>query len=136
VTVAADRPRGVRPEDRLEGLGEVAGADPLEVEPGDQTLQAPRLPQIGRQDRRGEGRSLVGGPAVTDPGLLDLDGADAGLDGPLRSVAVADGLLPAGLVLEVRVGVDPGGDLGLDGLGEHPPGPVPEDFGQDVLARR
>ena len=39
-----------------------------------------------------------------------------------------------GVVLEVGVGVDPGGDLGLDGLGEHPPGPVPEDLGEDVLA--
>jgi hypothetical protein len=54
------RHRGVWPEDRLESLGEVAGADPLEVEPGDQTLQAPRLPQIRRQDRRGEGRSSSG----------------------------------------------------------------------------
>jgi hypothetical protein len=32
-------------------------------------------------------------------------------------VAVADDLPPAGLVLEVGVGVDPGGDLSLDGLG-------------------
>ena len=38
------------------------------------------------------------------------------------------------VVLEVGVGVDPGGDLGLDGLGEHPPGPVPEEVGEDILA--
>ena len=31
-------------------------------------------------------------------------------------MAVADDLLPPGLVLEVGVVVDPGGDLGLDGL--------------------
>ena len=39
-------------------------------------------------------------------------------------------LAPPGVVLEVSMGVDPGGHLGLDGLGEHPPGPVPEDLGE------
>ena len=75
----------------------------------------------------------AGGPAVVDPGLLDLDVAQAGLDGPLGEMAVADDLASPGLVLEVGVGVDPGGDLGLDGLGQQPPGPVPEEVGQDVL---
>ena len=61
-------------------------------------------------------------------------GADAGLDGPLGEVAVADDLAAPGVVLEVGVGVDPGGDLGLDGLGQQPSGPVPEEVGEDVLA--
>ena len=69
-----------------------------------------------------------------DPGLLDLDVPEAGLDGPLGEVAVADDLAAPGVVLEVGVGVDPGGDLGLDGLGQEPPGPVPEEVGEDVLA--
>src|SRR5262249_8884087 len=125
--------RRLRPEDRLEGLGEVAGADALEVQPGDQPLQALGLPQVGRQDRRGERLPLSGGAAVPDPGLLDLDRADAGLDGPLGPMASADHLLVPGLVLEVGVGRDPGGGLGLDGLGEHPTGTVPEDLGEDVL---
>src|SRR5271157_5360038 len=47
-------PRGVRPEDCLEGPGELAGADPLEGEPEDQTLQTHGFPQLGWQDRRGE----------------------------------------------------------------------------------
>jgi hypothetical protein len=34
----------------------------------------------------------------------------------------------------VGIGVDPGGDLDLDGLGQHPASPVPEDLGEDVLA--
>jgi hypothetical protein len=76
----------------------------------------------------------TGRPAITGPGLLDLGGADAGLDHPRRQKAVANHLLVPGLVFEVGVGIDPGGDLGLDGLGEHPRGPVPEDLGQDVLA--
>ncbi len=35
---------------------------------------------------------------------------------------------------EVGVVAEPGGDLGLDGLGQEPPGPVPQQLGQDVLA--
>jgi site-specific DNA recombinase len=127
---------GVGAEDRPEGLGEVAGADPLEVEPGDQLLQALGPPQVPGQHGGGELLPLPRGPPVVDPWLLDLDRADAGLDGPLRQVAVADHLAAPVVVLEVGVGVDPGGDLGRDGLGEHPPGPVPEDLGQHVLARR
>ena len=58
---------GVRPEDRLEGLGEVAGADALEVEPGDQLLQAPGPPQVGGQDGGGELLPLAPGPAGRGP---------------------------------------------------------------------
>ena len=126
--------RHLRPEQRLEGLGEVAGADALEVQPGDQPLQALGLPQVGRQDRRGERLPLVGRAAVPNSGLLDLERPDAGLDGSLGEMAVADHLLPPGLVLEVGVVVDPGGDLGLDGPGEHRAGPVAKDRGEDVLA--
>ena len=39
------------------------------------------------------------GPAVADPGLLDLDVAQAGLDRPLGQVAVADDLAAPGRVL-------------------------------------
>ena len=79
-------------------------------------------------------RSLIGGPAVTDPGLLDLDGPDAGLDGPLGEVAVADDLAASLVVLEVGMVVDPGGDLGLDGLGQEASSPVPKEVGKHVLA--
>ena len=69
-------------------------------------------------------------------GCLTSIGPDAGLDGPLGEVAVADDLAASRVVLEVGVVVDPGGDLGLDGLGEHLTGPVPEELGEDVLAAR
>ena len=126
--------RRLRPQQRLEGLGEVAGADPLEVEPGEQPLKTLRLPQVGRQDGRGERLPLVGGPAVTDTGLLELDGADPGLDGPLGQVSIADDLAAALIILEVGVVVDPGGDLGLDGLGQKPASPIPQEVGEHVLA--
>jgi hypothetical protein len=125
---------GVDAEDRPEGLGEVAGADALEVEPGDQLVQALGPPQVGGQDGGGEPLALLGWATVLDPGLLDRDRADARLDGPLGEVAVADHLAASGLIPEVGAGVDPGGDLGLDGLGEHASRPVAEDLGKDILA--
>jgi hypothetical protein len=125
---------GVGAKDRPEGLGEVAGADPLQVQPGDQLLQAPGPPQVGGQDGGGELLPLLRWPPVVDPRLLNLDLSEAGLDGPLGEVAVADDLAASPVVPEVGMVVDPGGDLGLDGLGEHAAGPVPEEVGEDVLA--
>jgi hypothetical protein len=66
---------------------------------------------------------------------LNRDRVDAGPEGAPWQVAVADDRAPPGVVLEAGVGAGPGGNLGLDGLGEHPPGPVAEDLGQDVLPR-
>ncbi len=43
---------------------------------------------------------MLRGPSVVDSGLLDWDRADAGLDGPLGEVAIADHLLTTGGVLE------------------------------------
>ena len=66
--------------------------------------------------------------------LLDWDLTDAGLDGSLGEMAIADHLPAPGVILEVGVGLDPGGGFGLDGLGQQPAGAVPEDLGEDVLA--
>src|SRR5437764_5328295 len=90
----------------------VAGADALQVEPGDQLLQAPGPPQVGGQDGGGELLPLARSPPVVDPRLLDLDVAQAGLDRPLGEVAVADDLAATGIVHEVVVGGDIGGALG------------------------
>src|SRR6185437_8060616 len=38
-----------------------------------------------------------------------------------------------GGVFDMGMGVDPGGDLRLDGLGQQPPGPLPEEISQGVL---
>jgi hypothetical protein len=132
--VAADRPLAWGPRSAARASEKSPVLMPLRYSQGDQLVQAPGPTQVGGQDGRGELLPLLWGPSVVNPGLLDLDLADAGLDGPLGEVAVADDLPPPGVILEVGVGVDPGGDLGLDGPGEHPAGPVAEDLGEDVLA--
>jgi hypothetical protein len=66
-----------------ERFGEVAGADALEIQPGNQFLDAFGLPQVRRQDRRAELLSLLQRAAVLHPWLLDLDRPDAGEDGSL-----------------------------------------------------
>ncbi|MEJ7636609.1 MAG: hypothetical protein WKF75_01130 [Singulisphaera sp.] len=48
-------------------------------------------------------------------------------------MAIADDLAASPVVLEVGVIVDPGGDLGLDGLGQEASSPVPQEVGQDIL---
>jgi hypothetical protein len=82
----------IRPEQGRERLLELPRRDTLQVEPGEEFLDGPRAPQVGRQHRRGaaDPGALVGGSPVAHPGALDLDRADAGLDRPLRRVAVAD----------------------------------------------
>jgi hypothetical protein len=52
------QPRGVRAEQSLQGVGEVAGAPSLEVEPRGQILEALGLPQVTRQDGRGKRLAL------------------------------------------------------------------------------
>jgi len=67
--------------------------------------------------------------------LLDLERSDAGPDHPLGDVAVADDLAASVPVPQVGMSVDPGGDLGLDGLG-HQPCPTLEEVYQYVPALR
>src|SRR5262249_34398266 len=124
---------GLGAEQRGQRLAEVAGRNPLEVQPGDQLLDALGLAQVRRQDRRGELLSGVGRPAVMDARLLDRDRADAGGDGALGQVAVADDLVTADGVAAVPVAVDPVGDFGLDGLGEQLLGALAEEVAADIL---
>ncbi len=61
-------------EQRLKGSGEVATADPLEVELGDQVL------------------------SIVDPGLFDINGSQPGEHRSLEEVAVAHDLMSAALI--------------------------------------
>ena len=57
----------------LDGFGEVAGADPLDVEPGDGFIDVLGAAEVGRQDVGGERLALLSGPAVEDARLLNRD---------------------------------------------------------------
>ena len=112
------KPLGLGAEQSGQRLAEVAAADSLEIEPGDQLLDALGLAQVGRQDRRGELLTPLGRPAVVDARLLDGNRPQSGGKGPLGQMAVADDLAKAVAVAAVLSAVDPVGDLSLNGLGE------------------
>ena len=82
---------GVRADQRLESLRGVSRRASFEVEPWDQLLHRATFPEIGRQDRRGEGDPVVHILGlVTYPRLFDIERTGSGHDGAGRKVAVAD----------------------------------------------
>jgi hypothetical protein len=89
------------------------------------------LPAPRRQHRGGEPAAFAGvgvDPAVVDPRRDDLDRAGAGQHLPGLVRAVAHHQPPAGLV---PLGSEPGHigiDLGLQGLGQHPPRTLTHDL--------
>ena len=126
--------RRLRPEQRRQSLGELAGRDALQVEPRQQLLEVPGPAQIRRQDRRGEAdRLFTGDAAVAHLGPADLERADARLDLPLGRVPVAHQASPALPVGEFGMGGEERLDLGLDRLHQHPPGALAQD-GQQRIA--
>src|SRR5579871_5744052 len=126
------QPWSVWPEKRLEGLREIARAHALEIEPGDQFLEAFGLTQVGGQNCRGELLALFGGATVVHAGLLDLDRSNPREDCPLGEVAVAHDLLPTVLIPEVGMLIDPGADLRMDRLRKELAGAFAKDLGEDI----
>lgn len=99
---------------------------PLEVQDGDQGLDARALAHVAREDAAGEGLALA---FVVDPRLAHGDVSDAGLDVSVGLVAVPDDQpVPALRVPQAVVFLDVGGHFGLDGSLEHPAGSFPEDL--------
>ena len=95
---------------RIPGLGEpdlvkvALRIDVLQVEPGDQLVDGPAFPQIGRQDRRREDHALIDPPRrVPHSRLLDLERPSARHDDLPRQVAVSNNLLPATRICSVSV---------------------------------
>ena len=66
------------------------------------------------------------------PRLADRDFAQSGDEATLGQVAVADDLPSAALVGQMRVPLDPLGDLGFDGLGQQHLGSPAQDVAQTV----
>ena len=92
MTVVAERPGASGPSRAFRASLKSPVLMPLRYSQGISSSMLLVRRRYGGRIGRGERLPLVGGPAVTDPGLLDLDGPDAGLDGPLGEVAVADDL--------------------------------------------
>jgi hypothetical protein len=109
--------RRVLAQQGAEGLLEVAGRHPAQVENRQQRVEAlgPQCPL--RQDRRGEAHFLIRlhVSAVAHLGTPDRDWPDPGLDGPLRSMAVQHHAVAAIRQLEVL----PLGDEGVSFRDQH-----------------
>src|SRR3954465_11544738 len=123
------------PEQGGERLRELARRHPLQVEPGQELLEVPGPPQVGRQDRRAEPDRLAarGSTAVADLGPAHLERADAGLDLPLGGMPVAHQATTTLLVREPGMAGEERLDLGLDRLHQHPPGAIPQHGQQRVV---
>ncbi|EGV27657.1 hypothetical protein ThidrDRAFT_4532 [Thiorhodococcus drewsii AZ1] len=125
------QPLGPIAEQRRERLLIVPGRDPLEIEPGDQFLDAARALQIRRQQARVEDRSTT--TAVTDLRHLHRDVSQARLHRPFGQVAVADHR--SAPILKALIGI-PGQkarQLRLDGLSDELARPLPEQRMQRVV---
>ena len=115
-------PLGIDAHQRLQGLGVVARRDALQVQPRDKLLDGSALPQIGRQDRRGEGDPLVGTRRLVPCSrLLDFERPGARHDGSGRQVAVPNDVLPSSLVRPVGVVREEGLHFALQGSLKHLP---------------
>src|SRR4051812_13209200 len=121
-------------EERGQGFLELARRHPLQVQPGQELLDVPGPPQVGRQHRRGEAdRRRVPGATVANLGAAHLDRSDPGLDLPLGRVAVAHQAPATLLVRELGMDGKERLDLGLDRLHQHPPGAVPQNREQRIV---
>jgi hypothetical protein len=129
--------RRVRAQQRRERVPELPGGDALQVQPGQQLLDVPGAPQIGRQDGRGEAdaRGITGATIVhTRP--PDLDRSDPRLDLTPRCVAVAH-QAPASLVVDqIVMGGEKARHLGLDRVAQHPPCPLAQHAQQRIVLDR
>ena len=141
VLPAGDQPRNrggrepgaVGPEQGLEGLREVARAHTLEVQPGDQLLDALGLAQVRREDLAGEPLSVAGGPPVVHPRHGDGQLPYAGQNRPGIGVAVANDS-PATLGIgDRRAGVDLRRGFVLHRLDQQSQGPTAQNLGKRVL---
>ena len=135
--VEAERPPASRPEQGRQRLGEVAGGDALEVEDGDQDLEALRAPRIGRQQRGGEADAVgAQSRAVADTWRANRHRADAGHNLAFRQMAVAHQPLVALIGALLGVAPEERGHLGLDRLSQKGTGAATQHFGQRIGKRR
>ena len=121
-------------EQRRQRFLELSGRDTLEVEPGQQLLDVPGPPQVGRQHRRAEAdRGQAAVAAVANPRPADRECSNPGLDVPLRRVPVAHQAPTASVIGEIGVGDEERLHLGLDRLHQQAPGAVAQHRQQRIV---
>jgi hypothetical protein len=120
-----------------EGLLEVAGRHPAQIENRQQRVEALRPPRSLWQDRRGEADFLLRGDVspVTHLGAPDFDRPNPGLDGALRPMTVSHDAVAAIRQLQVLPAGDEGVGLRDQDLGQHPPSPFTGNFSQWIVNR-
>jgi hypothetical protein len=118
---------------------EVAGRHAAQIENRQQRVEAPRPARPLRQDRRGEGDALACKPIpilvapIADLRPPDRHRADAGLDRPLRTMAMPD---EAGTTVSEPLLLHRGQEcLGfrLNGFGKQPAGALAQHRGERIL---
>jgi len=117
----------------LQCLGEVAGADAFEIQPGDQCVDALDLTQIRRKNIRGEPITFIFRPTIMHTRHLYPHGPHAGDDGSLLGMTVANHLAVAAWIEMMCMVVDPSRGLGLDGLDKHLESPMSQHIGQWIM---
>ena len=133
----AERPPASGPSKAASASVKSPVGDALEVEDGDQDLEALRAPRIRRQQRRGEADAIGAQPrAVADPWPANRDRADAGHDLAFRQMTVAHQPLAAFIGALLGVAPEERGHLGLDRLGQKGTGAVAQHLGQRIGKRR
>jgi hypothetical protein len=127
--------RGGQPRRRAQELAqrrpEVAGGQAVQVQQRQYLGDLRGLAAPWRQDRRGEPRSLAGvgiDSAVVDPRRVDRHGAGTGEHLAGLVVAIAHHQSVAALVALVGEPSDALLDLGLQRLGQHPPGTLTDNL--------
>jgi hypothetical protein len=114
-------------------LGEVAGGNPFQIEPGHQFLDGLGFPQIRRKNLGSEADALalLIDPLVVHPRLMNLDRPVARLNLPGRMMAVADHQAMAGRIHLLAVALDIVVNFPLDGRLQCPAGAVAQDVIDD-----
>ena len=118
-------------QELAEGRHEVPAGQPVQVEQGQHLGDLGGLARPRRHDRRGEPLPLAGGRVgalVVDPRDGHLDRARAGQHLPRLVRAVADHQPAAVLIALGGMRRDIGVHLGLQRLGQHPPGALSHDL--------
>jgi len=134
--ISRRQPFGVRAQQALQGLGEVACADAFEIEPGYQLLDTPGSSQIRRQNLAGEayGLTIFIDSFVIDAGLVNLDSTDTRLNRPARQISISHNQPVSASISQTLAVGDVLCHFVLNGRSQHLLCSLPENIRQNISA--